>query len=94
MNMGARVLPTERQCVVTGFAALGMSTAAYLIFTLRNAAGIRTGLGLWATLVYPLLGFAALCAGYAAVRHRSNPALGLLVGCGIALGVFVFFSAS
>ncbi|WP_375759048.1 hypothetical protein [Corallococcus exercitus] len=92
--MSAKVLPTERQCLVTGFTALGLSTAAYLIFMLRYAAGARTGLGLWATLVYALLGVAAVCAVYAAVRHRSNPALALLVGCGIALAVFVFFSAS
>ncbi|NOK08127.1 hypothetical protein [Corallococcus exercitus] len=92
--MGAKVRPTEKQCLATGFAALGLSAAAYLIFMVRYAAGTRTGLGLWSTLVYALLGVAAICAVYAAVRHRSNPALVLLVGCGIALAVFAFFSAS
>ncbi|GMU06092.1 hypothetical protein [Corallococcus caeni] len=88
------MLPTEKQCLATGFAALGLSAAAYLIFMLRYAAGTRAGLGLWATLADALLGVAASCAVYAAVRHRSNPALLLLVGCGLALAVFVFFSAS
>ncbi len=92
--MDTRVLPTERQCLVTGFTALWLSTASYLFFLLRYAAGARPGLGLWATLAFLLLGVATLCAGYAAVRHRSNPALGLLFGCGIAWAVFVFFSAS
>ena len=80
--------------VLLAAGALVVSAALYALFVARFVGGKKGALTYLAAWHISFAVIGALLSFYAAVRHRSNVGLGLLISSVIALLFYVFFSTS